>query len=337
MVNLLYIGNKLKASNKNLTGIDTLGPLLEDVVGPVFYASNKENKIYRLLHMVYACIHYRKRVRYVLIDTYSTYNFYYALIISLVCRVLGVNYIPILRGGNLPKRLGYNPYLSRLIFKHAHTNIAPSNYLKNVFERYGYSNLEYIPNTITLNDYPFKDRAIEDVQMLWVRSFSKLYNPKLAVRVLKRLKESGIKASLCMVGPDSGDGSLEDTKQLAKALQVEVKFTGKLSKPEWIALSNDYNVFINTTNFDNMPVSVIEAMALGLPIVSTKVGGMPFLIDHEKDGILVAPDDEQAFTEAIKGLMSNSERTNKMVLNAHQKVAAFDWNHIKTQWINVLK
>ena len=68
-----------------------------------------------------------------------------------------------------------------------------------------------------------------------------------------------------------------------------MNFTGKLSKQEWRDLSKDYNVFINTTNFDNTPVSVIEAMALGIPVVSTNVGGLPFLITDKVDGVLVEP------------------------------------------------
>ena len=84
-------------------------------------------------------------------------------------------------------------------------------------------------------------------------------------------------ATLAMIGPDV-DGSLTKVKDLARKKNLDVNFTGKLSKPEWINYSKDFNVFINTTNFDNTPVSVIEAMALGLPVVSTNVGGMPFLI-----------------------------------------------------------
>ena len=80
-----------------------------------------------------------------------------------------------------------------------------------------------------------------------------------------------------MVGPDK-DGSLEKTKQYAKEKGVlhRVRFTGGLSKTEWIELSKDYNIFINTTNVDNTPVSVMEAMALGFPVISTNVGGVPF-------------------------------------------------------------
>ena len=194
-----------------------------------------------------------------------------------------------------------------------------------------------IPNTIDLKNYPFKKRPIRDgIKLLWVRSFSEIYNPSLAIKILKALKDKSINAQLCMVGPDN-DGSLEKAKKLAQKLNIEVTFTGKLSKKEWIDLSKNYNVFISTTNFDNMPVSVIEAMALGLPIISTNVGGMPFLIENNEDGILVKPNTVDAFINAIKKLKDEPEFTDKLVSEARAKAEKLDWNKVKYKWFSVLQ
>jgi glycosyltransferase involved in cell wall biosynthesis len=267
----------------------------------------------------------------VLIDTYSTQNFYYALLVSQLCRVLKLPYIPILHGGNLPYRLRHNLGLSQCIFKHAAYNIAPSLYLKDAFEANGYTNVRYIPNSIELSNYPFKQRDFETPKLLWVRSFASLYHPQLAVQVLKALRDQGVDAELCMVGPDS-DGTLAEVQALAKRLHVKVTFTGKLTKPEWTALATDYNVFINTTNFDNTPVSVIEAMALGLPVVSTNVGGMPYLINHEVDGLLVPPMDVKAMVAAILHLFEDPSKREQLIMNARNKVEGFDWEVVKHQW-----
>jgi glycosyltransferase involved in cell wall biosynthesis len=163
-----------------------------------------------------------------------------------------------------------------------------------------------------------------------------MYNPIMAVKVLKFLKDAGLEAELCMVGPDS-DGSQNQVKQLAKDLNIEVKFTGKLTKKEWIILSKDYTVFINTTNIDNTPVSVIEAMALGLPIVSTNVGGIPFLIENKKHGILVKKNDVDAMAEAILYLYNNSTQRDIMITNARELAETFDWHRVKMQWNEILQ
>jgi glycosyltransferase involved in cell wall biosynthesis len=226
MKNLLYIGNKLSNKNKTVTTIETLGRNLEQLNYTVTYASTYKNIGLRFLDMIYILILNRNKVDYVLIDTYSTLNFYYTYVISQLCRFFKLKYIPILHGGNLPDRLKNSPKLSNTIFKHAYKNIAPSNYTKNKFEAFGYHNIQVISNTIDLINYPIVKKEYKAINLLWVRSFSRLYNPKLAVSVLRVLKEKGYKVSLCMVGPDN-DGSLIETKAFAKSLDLDVKFTGK--------------------------------------------------------------------------------------------------------------
>ncbi|MFC4721212.1 glycosyltransferase family 4 protein [Geojedonia litorea] len=335
MKTLLYIGNYLQSKRNNVSSIHVLGPLFESEGYRVIFRSSKVNKGLRLGAMLWACVRYRKQVDLVLIDTYSTLNFYFALLSSQLCRLLGLPYICCLNGGNLPHRLKQNPYLSNLIFKHAKCSVAPSLYLKNAFEFHGYTNVEFIPNTVDLQHYPFEDRTFDVPKLLWVRSFSKIYNPQLAVRVLKSLQDQGYKANLCMVGPDS-DGSLEAVQALASHLGVAVSITGKLTKAEWISLSKDYNVFINTTNYDNTPVSVIEAMALGLPVVSTHVGGMPFLIEHGVHGLLVPPEDVEAMCTAIVSLFKDSKQREHLIAAARQRVEQYDWQQVRLLWHEVI-
>ncbi len=335
MTNLVYIGNKLISSGKTATTIDTLGTSLEASGFKITYASSYKNTFLRLVHMLWTVFKHRQSTDYVLIDTYSTLNFYYAYAVSKLCQLLGLKYIPILHGGNLPSRLDNSPKLSQSIFKKAYVNIAPSNYIKSAFNAKGYLNIQVIPNSIAINNYPYQERVIDDIALLWVRSFSNLYNPKLAVDVMHSLKNKGYNVSLCMVGPDN-DGSLLEVKAYAKQLGLDVSFTGKLTKQAWIALSKHYNVFINTTNFDNTPVSIIEAMALGLPIVSTDVGGLPFLIENNLNGQLVQPDDIESFVDAILNYKANPDKTQAIIHLARHKAEQFDWNTIKQKWISTL-
>ncbi|MBR9845714.1 MAG: glycosyltransferase family 4 protein, partial [Algicola sp.] len=253
------------------------------------------------------CLKLAKRVDVVLIDTYSTQNFYYALSISQLCRILNVSYIPILHGGNLTSRLNSHPKWCRLIFKNATCNVSPSLFLKEAFETAGFENIIHIPNTIKIEEYPFDNRNYDEPKLLWVRSFSKIYNPELAVKVFRNIKDLYPNASLCMVGPDA-DGSQKAVEALAQDLNLNVTFTGKLEKIQWIKLARDYNIFINTTNLDNTPLSVIEAMALGVPVVSTNVGGMPYLITHNGDGLLVQPNHADDMSSAVVSIFRNSEK-----------------------------
>ncbi|HEX9979470.1 MAG TPA: glycosyltransferase family 4 protein [Flavobacterium sp.] len=336
MKNLLYIGNRLARHGFNLTSIETLGPLLEREGFRVRYASAKKNKVFRMVEMLWKTIRYSRDTNYVLIDTYSTYNFWYAVIISQLCRILNLKYIPKLHGGELPRRLQHDPWLCGMIFNHSYVNIAPSGYLHSAFKQAGFVNTIYIPNTIELKNYTVKQRNRLSAKLLWVRSFSPIYNPEMALHVLEKLKNEFRGAELCMVGPDK-NGNLEKTRQLAIELGLDVTFTGKLSKEEWTKLSENYDIFINTTHFDNTPVSVIEAMALGLPVVSTNVGGLPYLLTHRETALLVDDNDAEAMAESIRVLLKDNVLRETLVNNSLDLVRQFDSEKIIFKWFEILK
>lgn len=284
--------------------------------------------------MMIAIIINARKVDYILIDTFSTSNFYYAYIASQLSRLLRLKYISVLRGGNLPMRLDKYPYLSKSIFKNSYQNIAPSNYLKYEFEKKGFK-VDFIPNILEINEYEFKKRETLKPTILWVRAFKYLYNPKMAIEVLILLKKQYPEAKLCMIGPVK-----DDSFELVKSMVVEnnltdsVEFTGALSKKEWFKKSEEFDIFINTTNVDNTPVSVMEAMALGLSVVSTNVGGMPFLIDNQLDGLLVEKENPDEMAKTIVKLINN--HSQDMTMNARKKVESFSWEHLRKQWIKLL-
>ena len=335
MKNLLYIGNKLYKHGFNKTSIETLGVFLAHEDYNIKYTSDKKNQILRFLDMIFSTLLYAKKVDYVLIDTYSTSSFWYALFCSQIARVLKVNYIPILRGGDLPNRLKKSPKLCGIIFKNAYINVAPSSYLLDKFKSEGFDNIIFIPNSIDLDAYVFKTRAIIQPKLLWVRAFAAIYNPKMAVEVFKLVKEKYPNATLTMVGPDK-DGSLKTTKNLAESLNLKVNFTGKLSKLEWTNLASEHDVFINTTHFDNTPVSVIEAMALGLPVISTNVGGIPYMLSDYENALLINDNQPLEMANAIEDLLTNDLLLQKITSNAKSLVSTMDWEAVKLKWNELL-
>jgi glycosyltransferase involved in cell wall biosynthesis len=314
--------------------MDTLSSLLGLESYTIIKSSSKLNKLIRLLDMCFAVIKHRNRIDYILIDTFSTINFYYAFFTSQIARLFKIKYIPILHGGNLPYRLSRSKNLSNLIFRNSFANVAPSNYLKNEFESKGYKTT-FIPNVIEIDDYKYKKREKIMPNLLWVRAFKQLYNPAMAISVLYLVRKEFPMAKLCMIGP-LHDNSFNETKALVKKYNLEksVEFTGVLPKELWHKKSEEYDFFINTTNFDNTPVSVVEAMALGLTVVSTNVGGMPYLLDNCNDGLLVEKDNEHKMAEAIiEVLKSNNQQLSK---NARIKAENFRWDLVKVQWFKIL-
>lgn len=298
----------------------------------MFTSSGKRNTVARFFDMLFSIWNYRKRLDLVLIDTYSTSAFYFASACGLLCKMLSIPYVPILHGGDLPLRLKVSKRSSHLLFDGSLINVAPSLYLKDAFEQFGYK-VQYIPNFIPLEKYPFKLRTKVRPRLLYVRSFHKTYNPLLAIDVLKVLSVKYSDAALTMVGPDK-DGSMQEARDKASQYGIldRLTITGRLSKDEWINLSPDFDIFINTTNYDNMPVSVLEAMSLGMPVVSTNVGGIPNLIDDRQNGFLVRPDSSTSFVDMISLLVEDADITKRISAGARQKAETFSWAKIRPLW-----
>lgn len=334
---ILYIGNKLAIHGINPTGVDELGARLEKKFS-IIRVSDKKNRLLRLAEMLWCVWHHRKRTCVILIDTYSSANFYYVVAVAAVARQLKVPYIPILHGGELPHRLQKSSWLCKKLFSNASINVAPSGYLQSVFEKEGYK-VKHIPNSIDIDEYPFTLRERVRPRFLYVRAFSRLYNPILLLEAFAKIEKRHPEAKLCMVGPDK-DGTIEQVQQRCRELGVDgkVTFLGKLSKTEWHALSHEYDVFVNPTNADNTPLSVIEAMALGLPVISTAVGGIPWLIKDGKEGLLIFSRSVDAMTAAMERLLSNPELVVMLSRNGRKKVESFDWEYaVCDQWMELLR
>jgi glycosyltransferase involved in cell wall biosynthesis len=333
---ILYLGNNLTLHGNTPSSIETLGKFL-GLHYPVKRFSNRRNQLLRGLDMMRAIVRHNQTTSVVLIDAYSSLAFYYVLGAAILCRIFRIAYVPILRGGDLKSRLDRTPSLSRFIFSGAKYLVAPSSYLYSVFRDSGFANVLFIPNSIEMDIYKMKVRTQLAPRILWVRSFHLVYNPLMALEVLEKLLVHFPEAELCMVGPDK-DGSLKQCKEyvLKKGLKEKVKFTGVLTKPEWHALSEHYDFFINTATIDNTPVSVIEAMALGLVVVSTNVGGVPYLISDNKNGLLIDNADVNGMVDKIRWLMDHPTQAGQLALHARKHVEEFDWELVKFKWFKIL-
>ena len=332
-IKLLYLGISKKGAIP--TTVKVLGGQLKREGYEVLQTPLKKNKLQTLLLMLLNILKKRKTVDFIIIDTYSTLAFWYSYLSSRLACFLKIPYIPILHGGDLPNRLKSHPKLCQHIFKNSTTNVVPSKYLESHFKDAGYHNLTYIPNTIPIKNYNFKKRDKLSPKLLWVRAFAEIYNPILAIQVLQQLIEKYPYAELSMVGPFKDD-TIEICKSYAEQHKLPVTFTGTLPKEKWLEYAENFDIFINTTNVDNTPVSVIEAMALGLPVVTTNVGGIPYLLEDKEDALLVPKDDAESMAKTIRYLLEQPLFVEKMTKQARSKVEHFDWEKVKYQWFQIL-
>ena len=317
------------------TAIETIVPKLGNHV-KIQAFSNKKNKIVRFIHMNYYFWKNYSNSSLIFIDVFSTKAFFFAFILGFFSWLLRIPYIPILRGGDLGYRIKKSPGLSRFLFTKAAISITPSLFFHSRFNRHNYRT-KYIPNFIEIDQHLFQQRKTLEPKLLWVRSFHEIYNPKMAIYVLQSILKDYSTAQLTMVGPDK-DGSQKICMDLAESLGIakQVTFAGLLSKKEWISLSEGSDIFINTTHVDNMPVSIIEAMAVGFPIVSTDVGGIPFLLKNSENALLVRDNDINGMVEKIKLLLNSNHLTKRLSRNARITAEQYSWETIYPKWKRVI-
>ena len=332
---IIFIGTYISSHKQNPSQAEILIKKLDDIA-TVRISSSKLNPFFRILDMVFTVLKNRGENTLIFIDTYSHLAFLYSILISLICRLWKIKYIPILRGGNLPSTISRFSNISKFIFNGSIINIAPSEYIKEEFKKMNISTHK-ISNFIELEKYNFKSRTNLEPNLLWVRSFHKSYNPIMAMHVLNVLKEKYSNSRLTMVGPDK-DGTLEECRVLAKDLKLNesIDFKGYMEKDDWINIAKDFDIFINTTNYDNMPVSVIEAMALGFPIISTKVGGIKHLLNDGVDSFLVPKNDVNMMSEKIIELIENTSLAYQFSKKSRENSLKYSWDNIKSKWIEIL-
>src|SRR5690606_12345742 len=111
----------------------------------------------------------------------------------------------------------------------------------------------------------------------------------------------------------------------------------RLSKPEWIQLAKGYDIMVSNPDIDNTPVSLIEGLALGMCVISTRVGGVPFLVEDGKEVLLVNRNDEVDLADAILRLLKDPDLASRLSINGRRKAEMYDWRNVKHLWKEILK
>jgi glycosyltransferase involved in cell wall biosynthesis len=300
-------------------------------------ASPYRSGVVRGAHMVATAFTRARDYDAAIVDVYSGRAFMWGEGVCSALRVLGKPYILVLRGGNLPAFAQRWPWRVRDLLNSATVVTTPSRYLFEEMKPFR-KDLYLLPNPLDLGAYTVKHRVRPEPRLAWLRSFHNIYNPSLAPKVLAIIKREFPNAHLTMVGPDKGDGSLQQTIDTAARLGVSdcLRIPGGVDKADVAQWINAGDIFLNTTNVDNTPISVLEAMACGLCIVSTNVGGIPYLVEHEQDGLLVPPGDAPAMAAAVRRILAEPDLADRLSANARKKAKGFDWSIILPAWESLL-
>ncbi len=333
---VLLVGNFLSGQIGNHCVCEDLAKNLEAAGLGVITTSKYMARLPRVFDMVSTILRRRRDYSVANVDVYSGAAFGWAEACSWALRISRRPYVLTLHGGNLPVFGKRWPKRMRRLLQGAQVVTTPSSYLMEQMRPYR-SDIQLIPNPLNLDNYPYRLRRTVSPKLVWVRSFHQIYNAPLAARIVAELKTEFPDVQLTMVGPDKGDGSLQETQRVANELDVadRIEFVGGVPKDQIPHYLNRGDIFLNTTNTDNTPVSVLEAMACGLCVVSTDVGGIPYLVTDNTNGLLVKPDDSVGMSDAVRRVLCESDLAGTLSANAKLHASQFDWQAILPKWVEL--
>jgi len=333
MNRVLFIGSFLSENSGSLGPSESLFRTLETENIKIKCVSRKKRKELRLIDIILNCLFDRsERIH---IDVFSGQAFKIAEIASLIGILRHKKVFMTFHGGMLPEFYAKFPNKIRQLYKRAYYAQTPSLYLKSFFHSKNID-LKYLPNFIKLERFPFCRNQVKIHSLLWVRAFSSIYNPFLAVKTLYEIRKKYPDTTLTMIGPDKG--LLPETKKLISDLGLDsaVWILGPVKNDQLFLYYQTHEVFLNTTSYESFGVALLEAASCGVPIVSTKVGEIPFLYTHGENIMMVEDFEPLDFADKVIRVFESPSIAESLSINARKIAEHFDWDILKAQWVELL-
>jgi len=273
-----------------------------------------------------------KRADVVHVFSASYFSFLLAPLPAIVvARALGKPVVVHYHSGEAPDHLARSS-VARAALSRTDGNVVPSSFLAHVFSSFGLS-ARVVPNLVDLGRFTFRERSPLRPRVLSTRNFEPLYNVACTLRAFKRFQERMPGASLTLVGSGGEDAKL---RALARDLALRnVVFAGQVDPDEIANYYAEHDVYLQSPNIDNMPVSILEAYASGLPVVSTDVGGIPTILSDERHGLLAPADDDRALAAQMLRLFDEPHLARQLAANAFGTCHTYGWPSIRTQWLDI--
>ncbi len=222
----------------------------------------------------------------------------------------------------------------KFILSRADAIVVPSGYLVDVFREFGLKAV-VVPNLVDLSQFRYRERNPLQPHLVCTRGFSAYYSVDVVVRAFAEVKKTYPRARLDLVG----GGVLEaKVRELVTNLKLsDVNFTGVASRQEIGKYYDEADIFINASWLDNMPVSIIEAFGAGTPVVTTSPESIPYLVEHERTGLLSAVGEEKVLAANVIRLLRDPSLATRLAQNAYQESRKYTWEVVRQQWVAVYR
>lgn len=262
----------------------------------------------------------------------SGWGFLPAVLGVTVGNQLGKRVVLTYHGGGGEAFFDKHPRLVRKYLTRTNVNIVLSGFLAEVFQKHSLP-FVVIPNIVELDGSQFRERELLHPNYICVRAHEPLYNIPCVLRAFQKVQSVLPEATLTLVG----DGSQHQQMILqTEAMGLHhVSFTGRVENREIYTCLDLADVMVSAPKVDNMPVSLLEAMNAGLLVISSKVGGVPYMIEDQITGLLFESDNDEELASKMLWAIHNNEQTKKILIQANRKVCDYRWENVRNKILSV--
>ena len=212
--------------------------------------------------------------------------------------------------------------------------VVPSEYLVQVFAKFGLS-AHAINNLIDTARFTFRDRVPLRPVFLSNRNLESHYGVDTVLRAFALIQKRFPEATLTVVG----DGS---QRQALESLAVELGlqrtiFRGQVDPANIASVYDQADIYLNGSEIDNQPLSLLEAFACGIPIVTTDAGGIPNIISDGVNGMLVPRGDFALLAERAMQLLNDSVLATQLIEQGRTECRKYSWDFVRDAWIDTYR
>ncbi len=263
----------------------------------------------------------------------ASYFYFFARVAPavLLSRLLGRRVIVNYRGGEAFRFLSKYGRLARPVLRLASFITVPSRYLEKCFLEQGFA-CAIVANPIDLLRFKFRSREQLRPRLVVTRNLEPMYNVEMALRAFAIVKRAYKNCRIDIVGTGSEESKLKTWVEDNRL--DSVFFHGAVRNDKMPTYLDEADILLNPTNVDNLPMSLIEAFASGLPVVSTQVGGIPDLVGEET-ALLVEAGNYREMADKILGLLENPVLAKNLIMSGKRLSENFSWDRIREKLLTI--
>lgn len=251
----------------------------------------------------------------------------------LLARLRKVPVVVNYHGGEADRFFATAPAWVRRTLSGADALVVPSGFLEAVFRRLGFQPV-VVPNIVDLARFRPREKPRHGgaPHVIVTRNLEAIYDIATAIRAFQQISQRFPEARMTVAGSGPEETRLRGMVD-ALGLSGRVSFPGRIDNRDIHALYTSADVLLNPSTVDNMPISLLEAFASGVPVVSTDAGGIPYLVRDGENALLVPVGAYQAMADAALAILDDPQFAARLVANGLTTASAFSWNRVRRQWL----